>query len=118
MGWVNEANVVWKDLTGRPLAPECSPTVYTVIGIGMWRPMAEAMGWPDAAIGWNEIVELAADPEGWARYGHPEWGQFKFGHTHPDSSNTGFLAMSTLAYAALDVTEGLTPELVKSEGVV
>jgi Ca-activated chloride channel family protein len=118
MGWVNEANVVWKDLTGRPLAPKCSPTVYTVIGIGMWRPMAEAMGWPDASIGWDEIVELAADPEGWARYGHPEWGQFKFGHTHPDSSNTGFLAMSTLAYSALDVTEGLTPELVKSERVV
>ena len=118
MGWVNEANVVWVDLTGKPLAPACSPTVYTVIGIGMWRPMAEAMGWPDAPIGWDEIVELAADPEGWARYGHPEWGQFKFGHTHPDSSNTGFLAMSTFAYAALDRTDGLTPELVKSEQVV
>jgi Ca-activated chloride channel family protein len=89
-----------------------------VVGIGMWRPMAEAMGWPDAAIGWDEIVALAADPEGWARYGHPEWGQFKFGHTHPDSSNTGFLAMSTFAYAALDRTAGLTPEEVKSEEVV
>lgn len=119
MSWVNEANVVWKDLTGRPLTPaNCPPTIYTVVGIGMWRPMAEAMGWPDTPIGWDDIVELAADPQGWARYGHPEWGQFKFGHTHPDSSNTGFLAMSTLAYAALDVTGGLTPEQVKSEQVI
>ena len=116
--WINEANVIWEDLNGRPLTQECSPSVYTVIGIGMWRPMAEAMGWPDEPIGWDEIVALASDPEGWARYGHPEWGQFKFGHTHPDSSNTGFLAMGTLAYAALDITEGLTPEMVKSQKVI
>ena len=118
MSWINEANVIWEDLTGRPLTQVCSPSVYTVIGIGMWRPMAEAMGWPDEPIGWDEIVALASDPEGWARYGHPEWGQFKFGHTHPDSSNTGFLAMGTLAYAALDITEGLTPEMVKSQEVI
>jgi Ca-activated chloride channel family protein len=84
----------------------------------MWRPMAEAMGWPDTPIGWDEIVALASDPEGWARYGHPEWGQFKFGHTHPGSSNTGFLAMTSLAYNTLDITQGLTPELVRSEAVV
>jgi Ca-activated chloride channel family protein len=118
MSWINEANVIWEDLNGRPLTQDCSPSVYTVIGIGMWRPMAEAMGWPDEPIGWDEIVALASDPEGWARYGHPEWGQFKFGHTHPDSSNTGFLAMGTLAYAALDITEGLTPEMVKSQKVI
>lgn len=118
MSWINEANVIWDDLTGRPLTQDCSPSVYTVIGIGMWRPMAEAMGWPDEPIGWDDIVSLAADPDGWARYGHPEWGQFKFGHTHPDSSNTGFLAMGTLAYSALDITEGLTPEMVKSQTVI
>jgi len=118
MSWINEANVTWEDLTGRPLTQDCSPSVYTVIGIGMWRPMAEAMGWPDEPIGWDEIVSLAADPDGWARYGHPEWGQFKFGHTHPDSSNTGFLAMGTLAYSALDITEGLTPQMVKSQTVI
>ncbi len=118
MSWINEANVIWEDLNGRPLTQDCTPSVYTVIGIGMWRPMAEAMGWPDEPIGWDEIVALASDPDGWARYGHPEWGQFKFGHTHPDSSNTGFLAMGTLAYSALDITEGLTPEMVKSQKVI
>jgi Ca-activated chloride channel family protein len=118
MSWINEANVIWEDLTGRPLTQDCTTSVYTVIGIGMWRPMAEAMGWPDEPIGWDEIVALASDPDGWDRYGHPEWGQFKFGHTHPDSSNTGFLAMGTLAYSALDITEGLTPEMVKSQKVI
>ncbi len=116
--WINDANAVWQDLNGRPLTSgPCTPVVYTAIGIGMWRPMAEAMGWPDTPIGWDDIVDLAADPEGWTRYGHPEWGQFKFGHTHPDSSNTGFLAITSAVYAALDQTAGLTPDLVKSEKV-
>jgi Ca-activated chloride channel family protein len=117
--WVNDANVVWQDLHRRPLTSgECPEVVYTAIGIGMFQPMAEAMGWPEEGIGWEEITALATDPEGWSRYGHPEWGQFKFGHTHPDTSNTGLLAMGTLAYSAAGLTDGLTPEVVKSEEVV
>jgi len=119
IAWVNEANVEWQDLHGRPLVSgDCSNLVYTAIGIGMWRPMAEAMGWPDQPIGWGDIIELAADPEGWTIYGHPEWGQFKFGHTNPGSSNTGFLAMTSLVYNILGITEGLTPEMAKSNEVV
>ncbi|MDX1663359.1 MAG: substrate-binding domain-containing protein [Candidatus Promineifilaceae bacterium] len=119
IAWVNEANVQWEEVHGRPLVTgDCSEVVYTAIGIGMWRPMAEAMGWPDTPIGWDDIVELAADPEGWARYGHPEWGQFKFGHTHPGGSNTGLLALTSLVYNTLDISEGLTPQLVHSEPVV
>jgi Ca-activated chloride channel family protein len=64
----------------------------------MWRPMAETLGWPDAAIGWDTIVELAADPEGWASHGRPEWGQFRFGHTHPAYANSGLLSMTGFVY--------------------
>jgi Ca-activated chloride channel family protein len=117
--WINDANLVWEGEYGRPLTSgDCPEVVFTAIGIGMYRPMAEAMGWPDVGIGWDDIIALASDPQGWGRYGHPEWGLFKFGHTHPDSSNTGFLAMATLAYSAAGVTEGLTPEMVRSDEVV
>lgn len=117
--WVDGANQHWTDLHGRPLVSEtCTPTVYAPIGFGMWRPMAEALGWPEAPISWETIVSLAADTEGWGRYGHPEWGQFKFGHTHPDHSNSGLLIMTALAYDTLGQTDGLTPELVKSQPVV
>jgi Ca-activated chloride channel family protein len=119
ISWVNEANLVWQRQHAQPLVSEqCAPTVYAIIGIGMWQPMAEAMGWPDTPIGWDEIVALAADPQGWARYGHPEWGLFKFGHTHPRYSNTGFLALTSLVYNTLDRTDGLTPQMVKSDEVV
>jgi Ca-activated chloride channel family protein len=119
IAWINEANEAWQRTHGERLTSgDCPEVVYTAIGIGMWRPMAEAMGWPEAPIGWSDIIDLAADPEGWAKYGHPEWGQFKFGHTHPGSSNTGFLAMTSLVYNTLGITEGLTPEMVLSDEVV
>ncbi len=120
IGWVNEANSMWQDLhQGQPLvAGDCPPLAYGPIGFGMWQRMAEAMGYPDTPIGWQEIVDLAADPEGWGRYGHPEWGQFRFGHTDPNSSNTGLAAMTSFVYASLGRTEGLTPELVRSSQVV
>jgi Ca-activated chloride channel homolog len=85
--------------------------------VGIWRSMAEALGWPDKPIGWKTIVDLAGDPQGWAKYGHPEWGQFKFGHAHPEQSTTGFNMLATLAYAAAGKTSGLTPEDVQSVAV-
>ncbi|MDX1663358.1 MAG: VWA domain-containing protein [Candidatus Promineifilaceae bacterium] len=116
--WVNQANERWQDLYNRLLVrDECPRLVYTAIGLGMWRPMAEAMGWPDTPIGWQDLVDLANNPEGWAAYDHPEWGQFKFGHTNPGSSNTGLLALTSLAYAAAGVEEGLKPDLVYSDPV-
>ncbi|MCC6623223.1 MAG: VWA domain-containing protein [Deltaproteobacteria bacterium] len=38
----------------------------------------------------------------------PEWGRFKLGHTHPDYSNSGVLAVLAEAYAGAKKTRGLT----------
>ena len=81
----------------------------------MWRPMAEALGWPDTPIGWENILALAADDTGWASLGHPEWGDFRFGHVHPDYSNVELLMMTSLAYYASGKTEGLSSDDVYSD---
>lgn len=97
--WVAQANETWQQRTNRPLASEaCQATIYAPLGFAMWRPMAEALGWPDEPIGWDTIVELAADPDGWASYGRPEWGKFRFGHTHPAYANSGLLSMTGFVY--------------------
>jgi Ca-activated chloride channel family protein len=117
--WIDEANRVWRDRNGKPLIPDvCDPSILAPIGFAMWRPMAEALGWPDQPISWDDIAVLSADPQGWASKGHPEWGQFKFGHTHPDYSNTGLLSLTALAYSAMGKTEGLTASEVYSNAVV
>ncbi|MGH2524458.1 MAG: substrate-binding domain-containing protein, partial [Anaerolineales bacterium] len=116
--WVDTANQTWRDRSGQLLVREnCPPTVYAPIGFAMWRPMAEALGWPDQPISWDVLVNLSADPEGWNSLGHPEWGQFKFGHTHPDYSNVGLLIMTALAYSIEGSTSGLTADRVYSPEV-
>ena len=97
--WVTLINETWRQRENHLLISEtCEPTVYAPIGFAMWRPMAEALGWPDTPIGWDTIVQLAADPDAWSTYGHPEWGQFRFGHSHPAYSNTGLLAMTSFVH--------------------
>ncbi len=72
--WVAQLEETWQRREGKAIASEaCQPTVYAPLGFAMWRPMAETLGWPDTPIGWDTIVALAADPQGWAGYGRPEW---------------------------------------------
>lgn len=117
--WIDGVNQVWRDRNGSPLIPDaCSPTVLAPIGFAMWKPMAETLGWPDKPITWDDLVSLSSDPNGWESLGHQEWGQFKFGHTHPDFSNTGLLMLTALAYSTESKTTGLTTSEVYSDQVV
>ncbi|MBN1995039.1 MAG: VWA domain-containing protein [Anaerolineae bacterium] len=84
--------------------------VLSPVVIAMWQPMAEALGWPKEPIGWTDIAELAVSEEGWTTYGYPEWGQFKFGHTHPGFSNSGLVAVLAEAYAGAGKQRDLTTE--------
>jgi Ca-activated chloride channel family protein len=88
--------------------------VISPVVIAMWEPMARALGWPDKSLGWADIAGLATDPKGWAGYGYPEWGNFKFGHTHPDYSNSGFVSIIAEAYAAAGKQHGLTADDLNS----
>lgn len=107
--WIDQANEAWRQRHNKPLASQaCPATIYAPLGFAMWRPMAETLGWPDTPIGWDTIVDLAADPEGWASYGRPEWGQFRFGHTHPGYANSGLLSMTGFVYGVTGKTDTLT----------
>ncbi|HRE26103.1 MAG TPA: substrate-binding domain-containing protein, partial [Anaerolineales bacterium] len=98
--YIASANERWRQshsgdlVSGTPKNLVLSPVV-----IAMWRPMAEALGWPAIELGWADIAALATSDDGWAAYGYPEWGRFKFGHTHPEFSNSGLSAVLAQAYA-------------------
>ena len=96
------------------LIPASLPSLMqSPLVIAMPRPMAEAMGWPAAAIGWHDILDLAQDPRGWARYGHPEWGRFRLGKTDPTVSTSGLHALVGTYYAATGLSADLTVEDVR-----
>ncbi len=94
--------------TGKDLVGPTENLVLSPVVIAMWKPMAEALGWGKKPIGWADILALARNPEGWAAYGHPEWGAFKLGHTHPEYSNSGLIAVLAEIYAGTGKTAGLS----------
>ncbi len=116
--WVDLINGTWKTRTGKPFLADTKPTVMSGLIVAMWEPMARALGWPDKPIGWNDIFKVAADPKGWAGYGHPEWGPFRFGHGHPDFSTSASLSVISSIYAAAGKTKGLTADDLKDPKVV
>ena len=84
--------------------------MLTPLVIAMPEPMAEALGYPDTPLGFEDILALAQDPAGWAGKGHPEWGPFRFGKTNPHFSTSGLAETVAQYYAATGKTRDLTLE--------
>ena len=93
----------------RRVVADAPSLVLSPVVIAMWEPMARALGWPEKAVGWGEIGAFATSGTGWSRFGHPEWGAFKFGHTHPRYSNSGALALLAATYAGAGKTRDMQP---------
>ena len=93
-----------------------TPLVNIPLIVAMWEPMAKELGYPKP-IGWTDIADVAKNPQGWAAFGHPEWGKFRWGHAHPEA-NSGFLTIISEIYAITGKTKGITTEDLKNPKVV
>src|SRR2546423_1811968 len=65
--------------------PDRPSLLRSPLVIGMPRPMALQLGWPNKAIGWSTLLQLGANQTGWSTYGRPEWGAFQLGKTNPNT---------------------------------
>ncbi|MBK9941865.1 MAG: VWA domain-containing protein [Kouleothrix sp.] len=100
---------VLKQESGNPnVAVSARPLVLTPVVISMWKPMAEAMGYPNTPIGWADLLALTNDPQGWGKFGHPEWGRFSWGHTDPEISTSALSTLLAEFYAAVGKQRDLT----------
>lgn len=90
---------------------------YSPLVIAMPRPMAQALGWPGEAIGWNDIYALSNDPAGWGSFGHPEWGAFKLGKTNPNYSTSGLNALVGEYFAATGLSSDLSAARIQEPKV-
>ena len=96
---------------------DAKPFMLTPLTIAMPKPMAAALGWPNTAIGYSDLVKLATDPQGWAAKGHPEWGPFKLGKTNPNFSTSALSATIAQYYAATGKVRDLSLEDVNNAQV-
>ncbi|MCW2572810.1 MAG: hypothetical protein JWO88_2868 [Frankiales bacterium] len=92
------------DLVGDGKLPSIARTPLT---IAMPKPMAQLLGWPAKPIGWGDVLALAKDPKGWARYGKP-YGAFKLGKTNPNFSTSGLNATIAAYFAATQRSSDLS----------
>lgn len=106
--FIKLGNAESRTRTGKDLIGPTQNLVLSPVVIAMWKPMAEALGWGARPVGWGDILALARQPNGWAARGHPEWGPFRLGHTHPEFSNSGLISMLAETYAAVGKVGGLT----------
>ncbi len=95
-----------------PMPADQPSLAQTPLVIAMPQPMAQALGWPDKAIGWADVAEVARSSKGWASQGHPEWGRFKLGKTNPHFSTSGLNATIAAYFAATGVSSDLTVKQV------
>jgi len=96
--------------------------VKALIGIVTYQDMAEALGWPNKQIGYEDIIALRDGPLGWASYpaAKSEWGRRPLlAFTDPITSTTGRSVLFSLhAIAAGKTTEQLSLADVSDPEVV
>jgi ABC-type Fe3+ transport system substrate-binding protein len=81
-----------------------TPMVF-VLWKSRYEPFAKKFG----SVSFQTIAEAMQEPGGWATIANePGWGLFKFGHTHPNKSNSGLLTLVLMAYAFSHKERGLT----------
>ncbi len=89
--WVTLANARRATDHLDPIATSGVSFARTPLVVAMLNPVAHALGWPAHAVSWHQLAELASSPKGWAAYGHPEWGSFRFGKASPELSTSALL---------------------------
>ena len=91
----------------------------TPMVMAMPKPMAQALGWPQTDVSWQDLVGVVAQQKGWAALGQPQWGAFKLGKTDPNLSTPGLEALIAAVFAATGQTSELSVEtLVEQEDQV
>ncbi len=115
----------WGEILNERLASAGKPAMAvdpvsfmnTPLVIAMPEPMATALGWPGKPIGWSDILALSRSENGWADYGHPEWGRFRLGKTNPNYSTSGLHALIAQTYAATGKTSAMSTEDLQNPAV-
>jgi Ca-activated chloride channel family protein len=65
----------------------------------MWERLRTPFIKKYGKINFQTVGQAMQEPRGWETIaGEPEWGPFKFSHTHPKLSNSGLLTLVLMAY--------------------
>ena len=111
--WINRLAVQDAKLLGsEPASVATSPVV-----LAMPESAATAIR-EGSMFTWGALPELAGDPNGWARFGHPDWGGFTVAMPDLASNPASALALqAVLASASPQGSGPVTVEMLSAAGV-
>ena len=93
---------------------DCRSVAESPLVIALWRPIAEALGWPGRSLGWLDVGSLAADPSAWNYYSGGQFGEtLQLGHTHPGLSGSGVDTLLAIVQAAEAETGAVEASVVE-----
>ncbi len=109
--WIEQLNDDWRTAHGERIVGQAALSLTrTPLVLAMWQSRAVALGcWPEPQPNctWQRFRELARSPDGWAAFGHAEWGSLKFGYGYVGESNSGTLTALILCMIGAGKTSGL-----------
>jgi ABC-type glycerol-3-phosphate transport system substrate-binding protein len=110
------ASAVYKDIfvqdwqvkySGNPIVRE-EPIALTPMVFVVWDERYKAFIQKYKTMSLETVDQALQAKGGWEEIAHhPEWGLFKFGHTHPNQSNSGLMTIVLAAYSYHHKTKNL-----------
>ena len=94
--------------SGNPIVRE-EPIALTPMVFVVWEERYQAFVQKYKVMSFDTVAQALQAKGGWDEIAHhPDWGLFKFGHTHPNQSNSGLMTIVLAAYAYHHKTRDLT----------
>ncbi|WP_158852169.1 substrate-binding domain-containing protein [Saccharothrix deserti] len=113
MLWANRLGAQNATLLGA--APESIAASPVLLALHQEPAQAVQSG---AGFRWTDLPDLTSAADGWGRFGHPEWGQFKVAMPDPaTNSATAMAVQSALAGASPDGKGPVTTEMLALDPV-
>src|SRR5262244_557111 len=110
------ASAVYKDIfvqdwqvkySGNPIIRE-EPIALTPMVFVVWEERYQAFIQKYKTMSLQTVNQALQAKGGWDEIAHhPDWGLFKFGHTHPNQSNSGLMTIVLAAYSYHHKTKNL-----------
>lgn len=93
----------------------CVSVAQSPLVIGMWRELAESLGWPGFPLGWLDVGSLAQDPSAYQYYSGGEYGEaLRLSHPHPGLSGAGASTLLALVHAAQAKTDAVSADDIQT----
>lgn len=88
---------------------DCVSLARSPLVIGMWKDIADSLGYPARTLGWLDISSLTADPQSWQYYTGGQYGRaLRLAHGHPGLTASGANTLLAVAQAAKQTTAAVT----------